>query len=90
MAPRTFNQFNNTKTYEGMDFANIANTVSANQDEEVWAELHFFRDRKHLDDVGTKMKNDECWSTIPTVRGSYYPGICHRRGVQPPQSLDIV
>lgn len=33
---------------------NIANTVSANQDEEVWVELQYFRDRKHMDEVMTK------------------------------------
>ena len=38
---------------------NIAKTVSANQDEEVWMELIFYRDRKHRDEVGRKMQNDE-------------------------------
>jgi uncharacterized protein YbaA (DUF1428 family) len=38
---------------------NIANTVSANQDEEVWVELQYFRNRKHIDEVITKMRKDE-------------------------------
>ena len=39
---------------------NIAKTVSANQDEEeVWMELIFYRDRKHRDEVGANMQNDE-------------------------------
>jgi uncharacterized protein YbaA (DUF1428 family) len=38
---------------------NIANTISANQDEEVWVELQYFRDRKHMDEVITKMEKDE-------------------------------
>jgi uncharacterized protein YbaA (DUF1428 family) len=38
---------------------NIAKTISANQDEEVWMELIFYRDRKHRDEVGAKMQNDE-------------------------------
>jgi uncharacterized protein YbaA (DUF1428 family) len=38
---------------------NIAKTISATQDEEVWLELIFYRDRKHKDEVGAKMQNDE-------------------------------
>jgi uncharacterized protein YbaA (DUF1428 family) len=38
---------------------NIARTVSATQDEEVWMELIFYRDRKHKDEVAAKMRNDE-------------------------------
>jgi hypothetical protein len=35
-----------------MDFTNIAKAVLANQDEEeVWLELQFYRDQKHLEDV---------------------------------------
>ena len=41
------------------DWTNIAKTVSASQDEEVWMELIFYRDRKHRDEVGAKMQNDE-------------------------------
>jgi uncharacterized protein YbaA (DUF1428 family) len=38
---------------------NIAKTISASQDEEVWMELIFYRDRRHKDEVGGKMQNDE-------------------------------
>ena len=51
-------QLNNNET--PMDgITNIAKTISANQDEEVWMELIFYRDRKHRDEVGAKMQNDE-------------------------------
>ena len=41
------------------DITNIARTVSATQDEEVWMEIIFYRDRKHKDEVAAKMRNDE-------------------------------
>lgn len=44
---------------EKMGFTNIAKTVSASKDEEVWLELQFYRDKKHLDDVSAKMQKDE-------------------------------
>ena len=51
-------QLNNTEApMEGI--TNIAKTLSANQDEEVWLELIFYRDRKHRDESETKMNNDE-------------------------------
>ena len=40
-------QLKNTKSYEDMGLTNIANTVSASQDEEVWVELQYYRDREH-------------------------------------------
>jgi uncharacterized protein YbaA (DUF1428 family) len=58
-APHLIFHLNNTEApMEGI--TNIAKTVSANQDEEeVWMELIFYRDRKHRDEVGAKMQNDE-------------------------------
>jgi uncharacterized protein YbaA (DUF1428 family) len=58
-APHLVFQLNNTEA--PMDgITNIAKTVWANQDEEeVWMELIFYRDRKHRDEVGAKMQNDE-------------------------------
>ena len=41
------------------DITNIAKTISATQDEEVWMEIIFYRDRKHKDEVAAKMRNDE-------------------------------
>jgi uncharacterized protein YbaA (DUF1428 family) len=52
-------QLNNTKIYDEMGLTNIANTVSARQDEEVWVELQYYRNRKHLDQVRAKCGNDE-------------------------------
>ena len=52
-------QLNNGKTYEDMGFVNIAKTVSAAPDEEVWIELQSYRDRNHLDEISGKMKSDE-------------------------------
>jgi uncharacterized protein YbaA (DUF1428 family) len=39
--------------------SNIAKIISATKDEEVWLELLLYRDRKHKDEVGEKMRNDE-------------------------------
>ncbi len=56
-------QLNNTETpMEGI--ANIAKTVSANQDEDVWLQLTFYRDRKQRDEVRAKMGNDESMDPI--------------------------
>jgi uncharacterized protein YbaA (DUF1428 family) len=43
---------------------NIAKTISATQDEEVWLELIFYRDLKHKEEVGAKMRNDERMGTL--------------------------
>jgi len=37
----------------------IAKTVSAKQDEDVWLQLTFYRDRKQRDEIRAKMGNDE-------------------------------
>jgi uncharacterized protein YbaA (DUF1428 family) len=56
-------QLNNTEApMEGI--TNIAKTVSANQGEEVWLELIFYRDRKHRDEVDAKMRNDESMAPL--------------------------
>jgi uncharacterized protein YbaA (DUF1428 family) len=50
-------QLNNTEApMEGI--TNISKTVSGNQDDEVWMELIFYKDRKHRDEVESKMRND--------------------------------
>lgn len=50
-------QLNNTEApMEGI--TNISKTVLANQDDEVWMELVFYKDRKHRDEVDAKMRND--------------------------------
>jgi uncharacterized protein YbaA (DUF1428 family) len=40
-------------------FANIASTVSANRDEEVWVELVYYKDNQHMKEVMAKMEKDE-------------------------------
>lgn len=56
-------RLNNTKTpMEGI--TNIAKTMSANQDDEVWMELIFYRDLKHRDEIGTKMRNDKSMGSL--------------------------
>ena len=51
-------QLNSTQApMEGI--TNIAKTISATQDEEVWLELLFYRDRTHKDEVSAKMQKDE-------------------------------
>ena len=52
-------ELNSTETYDDMRLTNIANTLSTSQDEEVWLELQYYRDRKHLDEVRAKCGNDE-------------------------------
>ena len=50
-------QLNNTEApMEGI--TNISKTVLANQDDEVWMELIFYKDRKHRNKVDAKMRND--------------------------------
>jgi uncharacterized protein YbaA (DUF1428 family) len=57
-APHLIFQLNNTEApMEGI--TNIAKTLSAKQDDEVWMELIFYRDHRHRDEVGAKMQNDE-------------------------------
>lgn len=52
-----FFQLGSTETFEG--FSSIAKTVSPSQDEEVWLELNFFRDRNHHDEAVVNMLKDE-------------------------------
>jgi uncharacterized protein YbaA (DUF1428 family) len=55
-------QLNNTEApMEGI--TNISKTVLANQDDEVWMELIFYKDRKHRDEVDAKMRNDVKYGT---------------------------
>ena len=54
-----FFQLNNSETIEGVE--SIAKTLSIAEDEEeeLWLELNYFRDRKHINDVFPKMMQDE-------------------------------
>ena len=40
-------------------FTNIAKIVSANQDEEVWVESLYYKDRQHINGLMAKMQKDE-------------------------------
>lgn len=51
-------QLNNTDV-PGEGFTNIASTVSAKIDEEVWIESIYYRDRRHMEEVIAKMAKDE-------------------------------
>jgi uncharacterized protein YbaA (DUF1428 family) len=57
--------FQLSSTEAPMDsITNISKAVSATQDEEVWLELIFYRDLKHKEEVGAKMRNDERMGTL--------------------------
>lgn len=52
--------FKLSNTNVSMDgFDNIANTISANQDEEVWIESIYYKDRQHMNEIMSKMEKDE-------------------------------
>ena len=50
-------QLSNTEAYDGC--TNIATTISANQDEEIWIELQSHRDPKQMNEVITEAMKDE-------------------------------
>lgn len=50
-------QLTNTDTYDGC--TNIFNTISANQDEEIWIELQSHRDLKSMDEITSEIMKDE-------------------------------
>jgi hypothetical protein len=54
-----FEVFQLGSTENMMDFANIAKTISADQEDEVWPEIQAYRDRKHVDEVMAKIENNE-------------------------------
>ena len=54
-----FEVFQLSSTENMMDWTNIAKTVSANQDEEIWVEQIFYRDSKHREEYMAKCGNDE-------------------------------
>jgi uncharacterized protein YbaA (DUF1428 family) len=46
-----------TKTMEGVE--SIAKTLTAAEDEDIWMELQYYRDRKHCEDAFAKMMTDK-------------------------------
>ncbi len=43
----------------GEGFENIAKALSAGDDEDIWAELQYYRDRKHAEDAFAEMMKDK-------------------------------
>ena len=41
-----------------MDFVNLAKTISASKDEEVWLEIQYYRDEKHIQEFIKSMESD--------------------------------
>ena len=42
-----------------MDFVNISRTISANDDDDVWLEIQFYKDAKHVEEVMKAMEGDK-------------------------------
>jgi len=42
-----------------MDFINLSKTISANDNEDVWLEILFYRDAKHAEEVMKAMEGDK-------------------------------
>jgi uncharacterized protein YbaA (DUF1428 family) len=76
--PEVFQLNNNNAKSSDMGFTNISNAVSANQDEdEIWLELHTYRDHKHQEEVGAIMQSDEsAGQLLRQFMGLIRPGSC--------------
>jgi len=65
------------KMAEQMGMTNIAKTLAAKEDEEVWLELQFYRDQKHLDDlVAEVQKNANVLNIGKQFMNLLTPGSC--------------
>ena len=42
-----------------MDFVNVSKTISANDDDDVWLEIQFYKDAKHVEEVMNAMEGDK-------------------------------
>ncbi len=42
-----------------MDFVNLSKTISATDDEDVWLEIQFYRDAKHVQEVMKALEGDK-------------------------------
>ena len=64
-----------SSTESVMDFLNITEIVSANQDEGVWIEIQSYRDRKHRDETMANMEKDKnCESLYQQYLALITPG----------------
>lgn len=57
-------QFAGIQDAEGMPMVAMDKNLSAAEDEEVWMELQYYRDRKHRDDTYAKMMQDKSLEPI--------------------------
>jgi len=48
-------QLNDSESTEEIEFTNFADTVNASKNEELWLELHSYRDRKQRNDVSASI-----------------------------------
>jgi hypothetical protein len=62
--PHSLFQLNNIKTYEDVSFTNVTKTMSASQGEEIWLQLMFFCDRRHMEEWMSKGENDEIMNKL--------------------------
>jgi large subunit ribosomal protein L17 len=46
-------------TEDMMDFVNLSKTISANDDEDVWLEIQFYRDTDHVQEVMKALEGDK-------------------------------
>ena len=53
-----------SRTMEGME--DVATTISATKDEDIWMEIQYFRDRKHSDEVYKEMMKDKELEALAT------------------------
>lgn len=52
-------QFTGSQTMEGMAMLSVDKALSAAEDEDIWVELQYYRDRKHCEDTFAKMMQDK-------------------------------
>ncbi|MDQ4073388.1 MAG: DUF1428 family protein [Thermoproteota archaeon] len=54
-----FEVFNLSARDDMMDFTNLAKTISASDEEDVWLEIQSYRDAKHVQEFVKAMENDK-------------------------------
>jgi len=59
-----FEVFNLNSRENMMDFVNLAKTISANEDEEVWLEIQSYKNSQHVKEFIDKMKDDKSMETL--------------------------
>lgn len=59
-----FEVFNINTRKNMMDFVNLAKTVSANDDEDIWLEIQSYRDAKHVQEFMKAIEGDKSGDEI--------------------------